>query len=75
MICLLIFLLVAGFGDTRNPSNDSLPIWLNKTGYSLPDMPAQGKERGTVLVFKDFPLIMGQAIPTWYIKKGTTVQL
>ena len=29
MIRLLIFLLAAGFGDTRNPSNASLPIWLN----------------------------------------------
>ena len=28
MIRLLIFLLAAGFGDTRNPSNASLPIWL-----------------------------------------------
>ena len=29
MIRLLFFLLAAGFGDTRNPSNASLPIWLN----------------------------------------------
>ena len=29
MIRLLIFLLAAGFGDTRNPSNASLPIWLH----------------------------------------------
>ena len=28
MIRLLIFLLAAGFGDTRNPSIASLPIWL-----------------------------------------------
>ena len=28
MIRLLIFLLAAGFGDTCNPSNASLPIWL-----------------------------------------------
>ena len=28
MIRLLIFLLAAGFGDTRNSSNSSLPIWL-----------------------------------------------
>ena len=27
MIRLLIILLAAGFGDTRNPSNASLPIW------------------------------------------------
>ena len=52
MFRLLIFLLAAGFGDKRNPSNASLPIWLNKTGYSLADMPAQGKERGTVLDLK-----------------------
>ena len=30
MIRLLIFLLAAGFGDTRNPSNASLPIWLHQ---------------------------------------------
>ena len=29
MICLFIFLLAAGFGDTRNPFNASLPIWLH----------------------------------------------
>ena len=29
MIHLLIFLLAAGFGDTCNPSNASLPIWLH----------------------------------------------
>ena len=28
MIRLLIFLLAAGFWDTCNPSNASLPIWL-----------------------------------------------
>ena len=28
MIRLLIFLLAAGFGDTHNPFNASLPIWL-----------------------------------------------
>ena len=32
MIRLLIFLLAAGFGDTHNPSNASLPIWLLKVG-------------------------------------------
>ena len=32
MIRLLIFLLAAGFGDTHNPSNASLPIWL-RTSY------------------------------------------
>ena len=29
MIRLLIFLLAAGFGDARNPSKASLPIWLH----------------------------------------------
>ena len=29
LIPLLIFLLAAGFGDTHNPSNASLPIWLS----------------------------------------------
>ena len=29
MIHLLIFQLAAGFGDARNPSNASLPIWLD----------------------------------------------
>ena len=32
MIRLLIFLLAAGFGDTRNPSNASLFL----SGYNLP---------------------------------------
>ena len=35
MIRLLIFLLAAGFGDTRNPSNASLPIWLWPKGLVL----------------------------------------
>ena len=35
MICLLIFLLAAVFGDTHNPSNASLPIWLQHVKYIM----------------------------------------
>ena len=36
MIHLLIFLLAAGFGDTCNPSNASLPIWLSTGTVRVP---------------------------------------
>ena len=51
MIRLLIFLLAAGFGDKRNPSHASLPIWLQLFGSIVEGywMCAK-KERGRVTV-------------------------
>ena len=41
LIPLLIFLLAAGFGDTHNPSNASLPIWLDRGKFPAPKFSKQ----------------------------------
>ena len=68
MIRLLIFLLAAGFGDSRNPSNASLPIWLIRgrrpnsfLGLSLNDrtIPLQRWAKKLVLGCMIPPLAVG----------------